>query len=163
MCALGEESGDGISPLQAKYIFLAGATEQSYELANKQIPYASAYGIGFTKTLDAAIASAATPVLLSDTPWPGKDSPNCIVRNTSRLSKCDLPLPHSATTADVKAIAKSKGALVIDPALVLCGAKTCPAVFANTNVYRDYSHISVATSLRLEPYIASKLGASGRD
>ena len=146
-----------------KYIFLAGATEQSYELANKQIPYASAYGIGFTKTLDAAIASGATPVLLSDTPWPGKDSPNCIVRNATRLSKCDLPLPHSATTAAVKAIAKSKGALVIDPALVLCSAGTCPAVFANTNVYRDYSHISVETSLRLELYIASKLGASGRD
>ncbi len=148
---------------KAKYIFLAGATEQSYELANKTISYARAYGIGFTKTLDAAIVSGATPVLLSDTSWPGIDSPSCIVRNRTHLSKCDLQPPHSTTTAVVKAIAKSKSALIIDPSLVLCSAGTCPAVFASTNVYRDYSHISVATSLRLELYIASKLGASGRD
>ncbi|MEI6220945.1 MAG: acyltransferase family protein [Actinomycetes bacterium] len=148
---------------QPKYIFLAGATEQSYELANKKIPYASAYGIGFTRTLNAAIASGATPVLLSDTSWPGSDSPSCIVRNTSHPSKCDLPLPHSATTAAVKAIVQSKGGVVIDPSTVLCSAGTCPALYAKTNVYRDYSHISVGTSLRLEPYIAAKLGASGRD
>lgn len=146
-----------------KFIFLAGATEQSYELANNKVSYASAYGIGFTKTLDAASNSGATPVLLSDTPWPGKDSPSCIVRNATRISQCNLQPPHSATTEVVKTIAQSRGAIVIDPSIVLCSARTCPAVYANTNVYRDYSHISVATSLRLEQFIAAILGASGRD
>ena len=142
----------------AQYIFLAGATEHTYPLADTSQAYSLAYGKGFTTILDAAIASGAQPVLLSDTSWPGTDSPSCIVRNSSHLQKCALTPPHSAATAAVKAIALANGAIVIDSSSILCTNGICPAVFGNTNVYRDYSHISVATSLRLEPFYAHSLG-----
>lgn len=143
---------------RAKYIFLAGATEQSYQLSDTSRPYSTIYADGFSKVLNEVIASGAKPVLLSDTSWPGKDSPSCIVKNKNQLNRCDLPMPHSATTAIVKSIAQSRGAIVIDSSADICAAGKCPAVFNNTNVYRDYSHISVATSVRLEPFYARALG-----
>jgi peptidoglycan/LPS O-acetylase OafA/YrhL len=145
---------------RAKYIFLAGATEQSYQLSDTSKPYSIIYADGFTKVLNEVIASGAKPVLLSDTPWPGKDSPSCILKNKNHLSRCDLPLPHSLTTTSVKSVARSRGAIVIDSSADICTRGECPAVFNNTNVYRDYSHISVATSLRLAPFYARALGVN---
>jgi peptidoglycan/LPS O-acetylase OafA/YrhL len=135
---------------RAKYILMAGATEEGYVLT-KQSPR---YPEGFSLLLDAALRSGATPVLLSDTPYPGVDSPSCLLRHLKNFNACDPLPPHSTTTQAVAAIAESKGALVLRPELLLCKGGRCAAVFHQENVYRDSSHISIGTSLRLEALIA---------
>ena len=143
---------------KAKYIFLAGATEQTYSLASDSLSYAA----GFAVILQAAQASGATPVLLSDTPYPKIDSPSCILRNSKNLARCDLTPAHSAITQAVLTEAKKYGAVTFSPSDYLCAAGRCPALSNNTNVYRDSSHISIATSLRLEPFIARTLGVKAK-
>ena len=141
---------------RAKYIFLAGATEQNYLLSKDSLSSAA----GFQVVLSEALASGAKPVLLSETPYPGVDSPSCILRNLKNPAACDLAPPHSTTTRDWMAVALAKGAIVFDPTSYLCKANRCPAVFNNANVYRDASHITIATSLRMEPFIARQLAQS---
>ncbi len=71
-----------------------------------------------------------------------------------------------ARRIDVAVAVRKLGVSVIDPTNWFCTANECPAVVANTIVYRDDSHMTQHYSRALEPVLArsltSELAAAGR-
>jgi peptidoglycan/LPS O-acetylase OafA/YrhL len=89
-------------------------------------------------------------IYISDTPRPKRDIPNCLASRD--VKSCD-----TTERTPVKVI---KGFETIDPAPWLC-SKYCPAIQDGYVVYRDASHISVATALALKPQLESALISKG--
>ena len=87
---------------------------------------------------------------ISDTPHPVRDIPNCLSSRDSQ--SCD-----STEKSPVQIISGFKG---IDPTPWLC-AQFCPAIQNGYVVYRDASHISIATALALKPQLEAALIAKG--
>jgi len=105
---------------------------------------------GQVKLLRELRGSSSRIIYISDTPHPLQDIPSCLASRNS--SSCD-----STEKTEVKVI---PGFQLIDPTPWLCSTY-CPAILDGIVVYRDASHISVATSIYLSPKIESALAAKG--
>ena len=90
-------------------------------------------------------------VYIEDTPTPKKNSPACISRDPEA---CDFGWSYGGTTAATESLINRIGATYISVRKVLCPIQ-CNAVYAGKNVYRDSTHISVGTALRLTDEISS--------
>lgn len=90
------------------------------------------------------------PIYLTDTPLPQVDIPSCLAE--SKRSLCDTSRPISPEVAP--------GLIPIDPTGWLC-EKTCPAVIDGIVVYRDKSHLAVAMSEYLAPFLEKELRRIG--
>ena len=86
------------------------------------------------------------PIYLTDTPLPQVDIPTCLAEMARE--KCDTSRPISPEVAP--------GLIPLNPTPWLC-EETCPAVIDGVVVYRDKSHLTVAMSQYLAPYLAKEL------
>jgi peptidoglycan/LPS O-acetylase OafA/YrhL len=103
-----------------------------------------------------------TPLaLISDTPAPRTDIPDCVSANYHDLPACVTPLsaalPAAAVRTSVADAATREGVRVVDPVPWLCTATTCPVVVGNVLVYRDDSHLSTAYATLLAPFLSAAL------
>ena len=105
---------------------------------------------GQVKLLRELKGSSPKIIYISDTPHPLQDIPSCLASRNS--SSCD-----STEKTEVKVI---PGFQIIEPTPWLCSTY-CPAIIDGIVVYRDASHISVATSIYLYPKIEAALAAKG--
>jgi peptidoglycan/LPS O-acetylase OafA/YrhL len=92
----------------------------------------------------------AFPIYLTDTPLPQVDIPTCL--SESKRDECDTSRPVSPEVAP--------GLIPINPTPWLC-ERTCPAAIDGIVVYRDQSHLTVAMSEYLAPFLAKELKRIG--
>jgi len=90
------------------------------------------------------------PIYLTDTPLPKVDIPSCVAE--AKGNECDTSRPVSPEVAP--------GLIAINPTPWLCDS-SCPAVIDEIVVYRDKSHLSVAMSEYLAPFLAKELKRIG--
>jgi len=90
------------------------------------------------------------PIYLTDTPLPKVDIPSCVAE--AKGNECDTSRPVSPEVAS--------GLIAINPTPWLCDS-SCPAVIDEIVVYRDKSHLSVAMSEYLAPFLAKELKRIG--
>jgi len=110
------------------------------------------YGSNFS-AVDSAYTAIMKPIqnsgvkalLISDTPYPSSNIPECLAKHLLKSSICDTPI-QSANTPDIfsmlQVIAKKWGVSVFDPMPWFCNSITCPAVIDHIVAYKDNSHIS---------------------
>ena len=135
-----------INSVNPRYLLLSNFTENTYALSKPTANYSQSWTSGEEKFLGALSIPVSNIVIIGDTPNPIKDSTTCLSLHASRPTRCDFPLIRSDATQATAAL-KYK---YIDTSKWLC-ANICSATFGKANVYRDNSHISVSTSLRLAP------------
>ncbi|HLL66773.1 MAG TPA: acyltransferase family protein [Micromonosporaceae bacterium] len=100
-------------------------------------------------------------VVLSDTPFPPANVPDCVSTNLADVTRC----AHSQAAALAQPRRRSllaeaatlAGATVVDPAPWFCTATICPVIVGNVLVYKDASHISTAYADLLAPVLAARL------
>ena len=102
---------------------------------------------------DAGIKS----IVISDTPAPREDIPQCLSLHLTNSSYCDSPFNSYDPYPTLQSIGKQWNVPVINPTNWFCTAIDCPAVVNQIIVYRDNSHISTAfaksLSEKIYPYI----------
>jgi peptidoglycan/LPS O-acetylase OafA/YrhL len=115
-------------------------------------------------TLGELRKAAKSVVFVGDTPHPIEDIPTCIAAHLTAVKTCNVPANTSAgrhylevRREDVAAAVKKAGVPLLDPTRWFCTATSCPAVIANTIVYRDDSHMTQHFSRALEPLLKSAL------
>ncbi|SDP39141.1 Peptidoglycan/LPS O-acetylase OafA/YrhL, contains acyltransferase and SGNH-hydrolase domains [Nakamurella panacisegetis] len=123
-----------------------------------------------TTSLSALKRAARQVVFLADTPLPGTNVPVCLAANIRTPQNCQFtrrsqtsgateqnqqPARHAA----VVSAAAADGVAVVDPTDWFCSATGCPAVVADTLLYRDATHITQAYSTALAPVLGRGLAA----
>ena len=112
-----------------------------------------AYSFVLKPISDAGIKS----IIISDSPFPNEDIPQCLSLHLTDTSLCDLPFDSYNPYLGLQSIGKQWNVPVINPTNWFCTAIDCPAVVNQIIVYRDNSHISTAfaksLSEKIYPYI----------
>lgn len=111
---------------------------------------------GFAELIPELRATGAEPVLITDTPYPGRDVPICLSENVSSVRNCafsrERGIRQSRLDTNIAA-AVDNGAQVLDVTNWLCTDKACPVIVGNLLVYRDSNHITTKYAEWLTPLI----------
>lgn len=117
---------------------------------------------GYESTISQLSIPGRRVIVLNDTPFPGKNVPECLSTNLSSPSACDFSRKGSVSRWDryplINEIAAAHGAQTIDPVQWLCPLDACSTVIDDVIVYRDHSHLSVDIARVLEPKLADAIG-----
>ncbi len=117
---------------------------------------------GYVDVLHALSSSTSSVVVLSDTPYPASDIPDCLSAHLHDATACttgrDQALAHRLTDVERDA-AEQAGAAYVAVDDLVCGPVRCPVVVGNLLVYRDNSHLSTPYVRWVAPGLASRLGA----
>jgi peptidoglycan/LPS O-acetylase OafA/YrhL len=101
-------------------------------------------------------------VMLSDTPYPKSNVPDCVSSHLGDVSACTQTVSAALVLAKrrqmIATAVAADGATVIDPTSWFCTATACPVIVGNLLVYKDESHMSTAYSAMLAPVLAARLG-----
>ncbi|GIF13248.1 acyltransferase family protein [Actinoplanes teichomyceticus] len=115
---------------------------------------------GWAETFRAIRNRGTRLVLIEDTPWPGRDAPECLAANSQHASRCARPaaraMPFPARQALVSRTARALGVTVIASRPWFCAA-VCPAVVGNLLTWRDNSHLTTGYAAMLAPVLAARL------
>ncbi len=141
-----------INMAQPRYLLISNYTEHEYTTVTASADYAKAWVAAEAKFLSELAIPKQNIFIVGDTPNPIKDSTTCLSRHSDKPSRCDFAFVRSDTTQAVAAMKYS----YIDTAKWLC-TNSCAALYGKSNVYRDNSHISVSTAVRLAPKLSSAL------
>ena len=109
---------------------------------------------GQTELLTQLKAAGITPILITDTPYPGDNLPICLSRNIKNVPKCTYDREKGYRAERIQAIidAGAKNEVqVLDISNWLCGATKCPAIVGNILVNRDGDHITTKYAQFLQP------------
>ncbi|MFF5229323.1 acyltransferase family protein [Dactylosporangium sp. NPDC000521] len=100
-------------------------------------------------------------VMLSDTPYPKSNVPDCVSSNPKDITACTRPADTALVLPQrrklVAEVAAANGATVIDPTAWFCTAATCPVIVGNVLVYRDDSHMTTPYAALLAPVLGAAL------
>lgn len=111
---------------------------------------------GFKELIPELRGLGSEPVLITDTPYPGRDVPICLSENVSSVRNCafarDKGIRQSRLDTNIAA-AVDNGAQVLDVTNWLCTDKVCPVIVGNLLVYRDTNHITTKYAEWLAPLI----------
>ena len=100
-------------------------------------------------------------VMLSDTPYPKSNVPDCVSSNPSNVTACTrgvntaLVLPKRRQM--IAAAVAANGVTVIDPTSWYCTDVVCPVIVGNVLVYRDDSHMTTKYAALLAPILGARL------
>ena len=124
-----------------------------------------AWAAGTTATVRAARASGARVVVLSDTPYAGRDGqsvPECVSAHLESLRDCAFTtatgLEQPRRRALQAAAARAAGATVVDTLGWFCADGACPVIVGNLLVYRDEHHLTTPYATWLAPVVGRALG-----
>ncbi|MEY4158899.1 MAG: hypothetical protein RL743_1394, partial [Actinomycetota bacterium] len=111
---------------------------------------------GFAELIPELRAGGTEPVLITDTPYPGRDVPICLSENVSSVGNCafsrERGIRQSRLDTNIAA-AVDNGAQVLDVTNWMCTDKACPVIVGNLLVYRDSNHITTKYAEWLTPLI----------
>ncbi len=111
---------------------------------------------GFKELIPELRSLGSEPVLITDTPYPGRDVPICLSENVSSVRNCafarDKGIRQSRLDTNIAA-AVDNGAQVLDVTNWMCTDKVCPVIVGNLLVYRDTNHITTKYAEWLAPLI----------
>ena len=111
--------------------------------------------------LFALLSEFTRPVLLTDTPYPNIDVPECLSVNLTAVGECVQSRPQMQRSndgrQDERLAATAAGVGVIDTYELVCPTQRCPVIVGNVLVYRDKSHLSGAFSRWIAPELANRL------
>jgi hypothetical protein len=111
---------------------------------------------GFAELIPELRAGGTEPVLITDTPYPGRDVPICLSENVSSVGNCafsrERGIRQSRLDTNIAA-AIDNGAQVLDVTNWMCTDKACPVIVGNLLVYRDSNHITTKYAEWLTPLI----------
>jgi hypothetical protein len=111
---------------------------------------------GFAELIPGLRAAGTEPVLITDTPYPGRDVPICLSDNISSVRNCTFSrekgIRQSRLDTNIAA-AVDNGAQVLDVTNWMCTDKECPVIVGNLLVYRDSNHITTKYAEWLVPLI----------
>jgi len=113
---------------------------------------------GFSELIPELRAIGTEPVLITDTPYPGRDVPICLSENVSSVGNCAFSRERGVRQSRLDtniAAAVDNSAQVLDVTNWLCTDKTCPVIVGNLLVYRDTNHITTKYAEWLAPLIDS--------
>lgn len=117
---------------------------------------------GYVATLETLLGSARSVVVLSDTPYPAGDTPDCLSGHLENAAACTSSrqdaLGHRRTDIERDAAAQA-GAQYVAVEDLVCGPERCPVVVGDLLVYRDNSHLSTPYVRWVAPALAARLGA----
>jgi peptidoglycan/LPS O-acetylase OafA/YrhL len=118
------------------------------------------WATGWTAVFNALKIKGTRLVMIEDTPWPGKDNPDCLAANSDRVSRCARPAAEAFAfpprQALVSQAARASGVQVIETRPWFC-TDVCPSVVGNILTWRDSSHITTKYSLMLAPVLGAAL------
>jgi peptidoglycan/LPS O-acetylase OafA/YrhL len=121
---------------------------------------------GYIATLEGLAGSADSLVVLSDTPYPAGDVPDCLSGHLDDASACTASrqsaLSHRRTAVEIDAASRS-GAQYVAVEDLVCGPTRCPVIVGDLLVYRDNSHLSTPYVEWLAPALAARLGGQWVD
>lgn len=111
---------------------------------------------GFKELIPELRALGSEPVLITDTPYPGRDVPICLSENISSVRNCSFSRERGIRQSRLDtniAAAVDNAAQVLDVTNWLCTDKACPVIVGNLLVYRDSNHITTKYAEWLAPLI----------
>jgi peptidoglycan/LPS O-acetylase OafA/YrhL len=116
---------------------------------------------GWLTSLDRVKQPGTERVLLSDTPFPKSNVPDCVASHLTNVSECaqgpGAALPEPRRRTMLAAAAAADGVTVLDPTPWLCTDAICPVILGDVLMYKDSSHISTVYSKVLAPVLAAGL------
>jgi hypothetical protein len=120
---------------------------------------------GYEYILKPLNAAGIKVLLISDTPYPKTNVPECISLNLTNANRCDSLRAFSTDkgkfSKTLKKISNDNSADFVDPVPWMCDEIMCPAVIKDSIVYVDGSHMtkefSIKLSAPLEKYILRNL------
>lgn len=108
------------------------------------------WGANFAAGVAALDRLANRVVVLRDTPHAPQDIPACISWNPARSARCDFARTRDGHWDDAEYAAERtagvKRSVYADPAVAVCGGRTCRAVINGQIAYRDDNHLTSAFS-----------------
>ena len=121
-----------------------------------------AWTAAWTTTIKTVQRPGTRTVLISDTPWPAGDVPECVSSHPGDIRACARPVreavPAPTRRSMVAKAAADAGSQVVDPVRWFCTATTCPAVVGNLLVFRDASHMTTPYAAALAPLLGPAMG-----
>jgi len=111
---------------------------------------------GFKELIPELRALGSEPVLITGTPYPGRDVPICLSENVSSVGNCTFSRERGIRQSRLDtniAAAVDNSAQVLDVTNWLCTDKACPVIVGNLLVYRDSNHITTKYAEWLAPLI----------
>ena len=135
-----------------KIIFVGTLMEEAYTGPT----YISAWDDSLTRLK----ATGAPIVYFRDTPYPGKDIPDCVSGMAIGSDACDFARSSSLFPdgmANLIAADRRPGVYLVDLTNALCPHATCPAVIDGILTYLDHSHITATASRILAPRVEQQL------
>ena len=149
-----------INLLNPQYLLISNFTEYQYPLVKAAQNYAKSWVDGEAAFLAKLTISPSAITLLGDTPYPVKDSTTCLSLHASHPTKCDFAYLRSDTTQALQEYSTTNQIRYVPTADWLCSQSICKALNGKANNYRDTSHISVKTALRLTSKLYSAISAA---
>lgn len=99
-------------------------------------------------------------VVIRDSPEPGLHIPDCVAKNTEKLTACAVPRSRAVDDrglAQLAAATALSGVTAIDMNDYICPADMCAPVIGNVLVYRDSNHLTATYVQSLEDRLAPSL------
>ena len=130
-------------------------------LIDEKGPRSKAWFAGMTEQLKRVKAAANGKVVyLGDTPYPGFEVAQCLLKNSKNVGKCNSSLA-SAKQNDLSGpgakAASDAGVVYISLINWFCSTENCPATLNNILLYIDYSHITTEASKFYSPLVYNEI------
>lgn len=158
---------DRIAALRPTIVVLAnGHNDQLIEGADRFLMSASdrgrtAWEVGMARTIERIAGSTARILVMQDTPWPGFDVPECVVKHIDEPSRCGFA-ESSGVDAGIErvervAVATAPHATYLSMNDLICAQGQCPVSTNGMLRYSDTHHLSVEYARSLAPELSRRL------
>ena len=113
---------------------------------------------GFAELLPRLQSMGISPIVITDTPYPGQDVPTCLSKSLTDVEACTftrdkgIRATRHQTNIDV---AVENGAQYLDTSHWVCTDSMCPVISGNLLMYRDSNHITTTYAEWLTPFFAA--------
>jgi peptidoglycan/LPS O-acetylase OafA/YrhL len=115
---------------------------------------------GFAELVPELRALGAETLVITDTPYPGRDVPICLSDNISRVQNCTYKRSdgfRESRHATNVAVAVDNGAQYLDVSNWICGPEVCPVIVGNILLYRDSNHVTTTYARWLAPLVEAAI------
>ncbi len=109
--------------------------------------------------------TGARVLVLSPTPWPRRDVPECLSEHLRDAAACAFSRASGVTATGARAeraVVEAAGGTYVDVSDWLCAPLVCPVVVGDVLVYRDDNHITTAWARTVSPLLAQRVEAALR-
>ena len=126
----------------------------------ESLPYLEA---GYRDYLEEWAARGVQVLVIHDTPYPGRNVPDCLAKHPDALTECaggrDDWLPYDVLYTAARDLDDPRIATV-DLTDAICYEDTCDAVVGGVTAYFDASHITATFAETLAPYLLPAIEAA---